>query len=101
MISTSKTGAIGEHVAAAWFMEKGFEVFLNASSDGPADLVLWDGSKTLLVDIKTMTSPYMKKDGSYSLAQNPRWTDNGIAVVSYVLGEDSLRVPEGFWEYFT
>ena len=97
---TTRIGDIGEHYAASWFLEKGLEVFMNASGCGKADMILWSGDKMMPVDIKTLRSPYTRKDGSYSLSQTPRFTDDGIAIVVYVLGEDAVRLPEGFWEHF-
>jgi len=65
MISPSKRGVCVEYKAACLFIEAGFEVFLNASPDGPVDLVVWDGANTYLIDCKTLTK-YLRKDGSVS-----------------------------------
>ncbi len=51
-ISTSKRGASVEYQAVALFLEAGFEVFINAAPDGPADLVVWDGTAAYFIDTK-------------------------------------------------
>ncbi|XKM40341.1 hypothetical protein A4U53_030905 [Rhizobium ruizarguesonis] len=48
-------GAINEHVATAWLMKQGYDVFRNASPRGRADLVAnnWDGSGWVPIDVKS------------------------------------------------
>jgi hypothetical protein len=52
MISTSKRGVSVEYQAVTLFLEAGFEVFINAAPDGPADLVVWDGTSSYFIDTK-------------------------------------------------
>ena len=98
MNSTSHTGAAGELLVCAFFLSHGLEVFRNVAASGPADVVLQNGDKFLAVDVKSVRSPYTRKDGSYSLPKIPQFTDSGIAVVVYVHGEAVPRLPAGFWE---
>ena len=51
-ISTSKRGASVEYQAVVLFLQAGFEVFINAAPDGPADLVIWDKDKVYFIDTK-------------------------------------------------
>ena len=51
-ISTSKRGVSVEYQAVVLFLQAGFEVFINAAPDGPADLVIWDGNNTYFIDTK-------------------------------------------------
>ena len=97
MNSKNHLGAAGELLACAFFLDHGLEVFRNVASSGPADIVLQNEDKFLAVDIKCVRSPYVRKDGEYSLPQQPRWT-GGAAVVVIVHGEAAVRLPEGFWE---
>ena len=52
MISPVKRGMCVEYEAVILFTKAGFEVFHNANADGPADLVVWDGTNTYLIDCK-------------------------------------------------
>ena len=52
MISPTKRGMCVEYEAIIAFTKAGFEVFHNANADGPADLVIWDGTNTYLIDCK-------------------------------------------------
>jgi len=51
-----------EYLAIVAFTQAGWEVFHNASPDGPADLVVWDGENTYLIDTKK-TKKYVNKTG--------------------------------------
>jgi len=48
-------GAINEHIATAWLMKHGYDVFRNSSPRGRADLVAnkWDGSGWIPIDVKS------------------------------------------------
>ena len=50
------------------------------------------------VDIKSVRSPYVKTDGTYSIGRKIILRDDGVWQLLYVHGEDSLRLPVGFWE---
>lgn len=63
MISPTKRGMCVEYLAITAFIEAGWEVFHNASSDGPADFVVWDGNNTYLIDAKKLTK-YVRGDGT-------------------------------------
>jgi len=52
MISPTKRGMCVEYLAIVAFTRAGFEVFHNANADGPADLIVWDGEDTYLIDTK-------------------------------------------------
>ena len=100
MISTAHTGAAGELFACQYFLSHGVEVFRNVAPAGPVDLVVYNktNGKSAPVDIKSVRSPYVRADGSYSLGISPKLRDDGVWQITYVHGEDSLRIPEGFWE---
>jgi hypothetical protein len=99
MNSRNHLGAYGELYVTNYLLENGMEVFRNVAPSGPADLIAWnkETGKTVLIDVKCVRDPYIRKDGSYSLPKNPQWSD-GIAVVVYVHGEVAVRLPDGFWE---
>ena len=48
-------GAVNEHLATAWLMKEGYDVFRNASPRGRADLVVrdWDAGEWISVDVKS------------------------------------------------
>ena len=98
MISTAHTGAAGELFACQYFLSHGVEVFRNVAPAGPVDLMVYNkiNSQSAPVDIKSVRSPYIRADGSYSLGISPKLRDDGVWQLTYVHGEDSLRIPEGF-----
>ena len=100
MISTAHTGAAGELFACQYFLSHGVEVFRNVAPAGPVDLMVYNKTncESAPVDIKSVRSPYVRADGSYSLGISPKLRDDGVWQLTYVHGEDSLRIPEGFWE---
>ena len=100
MISTAHTGAAGELFACQYFLSHGVEVFRNVAPAGPVDLMVYNktNGKSAPVDIKSVRSPYVRADGSYSLGISPKLKDDRVWQITYVHGEDSLRMPEGFWE---
>ena len=100
MISTAHTGAAGELFACQYFLSHGVEVFRNVAPAAPLDLMVYNkiNSQSAPVDIKSVRSPYIRADGSYSLGISPKLRDDGVWQLTYVHGEDSLRIPEGFWE---
>ncbi len=46
-------GAWAELAACQWLLSRGYEVFLNISSHGPADLVAFQGEQILKIDVKS------------------------------------------------
>ena len=53
--STSRIGDISEIEMCAYFLRKGYEVFRNISSSGPADIIIWKPENNIvhIVDIKS------------------------------------------------
>jgi len=100
MNSKNHTGAAGEMLVCAYFLSHGLEVFRNVASSGPVDLMLLnlETNKSILVDVKSFRSPYVKSDGSYCLGSKCCLRDDGVWQITYVHGEASPRLPEGFWE---
>lgn len=54
-VSPSTKGAISEHIATAWLLASGFDVFRNVSPNGRADLLAvdWQKNETIRVDVKS------------------------------------------------
>jgi len=100
MISTAHTGAAGELFACQYFLSHGVEVFRNVAPAGPVDLMVYNkwNNKSAPIDIKSVRSPYVRADGTYSIGISPKLREDGVWQITYVHGEDSLRIPEGFWE---
>lgn len=100
MNSTNHTGAAGEMLVCAFFLSQGLEVFRNVASSGPIDLIVFnkEAGQSILIDVKSVRSPYVRQNGSYSLGQKCCLRDDNVWQVVYVHGEASPRLPEGFWE---
>lgn len=100
MNSTNHVGAAGEMLVCAYFLSQGLEVFRNVASSGPVDLMLLnlETNQSIMVDVKSFRSPYIKADGSYSLGRKCSLREDGVWQVLYVHGEAVPRLPEGFWE---
>lgn len=100
MRSKGHVGAAGELFVSQYFLSQGFEVFRNLSPHGPADLFVYnpETNSAIPVDVKSFRSPYTKVDGSYTTGAKPRLRDDNVWQVTYVHGEASVRLPEGFWE---
>jgi Holliday junction resolvase-like predicted endonuclease len=100
MNSTSHVGAAGELFACSYFLAQGLEVARNIAASGPMDLIVYNklNGRMVAIDIKSVRSPYVRKDGSYCISHDAKWSPNNIAQCTYVHGEASLRIPEGFWE---
>ena len=52
-MSTSRIGAWGESTATAYFLQKGYSVFGQVNPDAPFDLVVFDGNRTIKVEVRT------------------------------------------------
>jgi hypothetical protein len=89
MISPVKRGSIIELEAQILFTKAGFEVFTNTHADGPADLVVWDGSIFYPIDTKKLKR-YIRADGSIGFSKAAK-RDNQDNV--YILG----YTPEDGW----
>jgi hypothetical protein len=100
MNSKNHTGAAGEMLVCAFFLSQGLEVFRNVASSGPVDLMLLnlETNQSISVDVKSVRTPYVKADGSYSIKHLSCLRDDGVWQVAYVHGEAAPRLPEGFWE---
>ena len=100
MNSTAHVGAVGELFACNYFITNGLEVCRNVASSGPVDIMVFnkENGKSAAIDIKSVRSPYVKADGSYSISPKATLKDDGVWQLVYVHGEASLRIPEGFWE---
>ena len=100
MKSTAHTGAAGELFACQYFLSHDVEVFRNVAPAGPVDLMVYNktNGKSAAIDIKSVRSPYVRADGTYSLGISSKLREDGVWQITYVHGETSLRIPEGFWE---
>lgn len=54
-VSPGTKGSISEHIATAWLLSNGYDVFRNVSPTGRADLMAvdWDKDETIRVDVKS------------------------------------------------
>ena len=63
-MSDSRKGDFAEYYAVTWLWDQGYEVFVNAGSDGMVDMIAWhpDTGETILIDVKTVRSTKNDKD---------------------------------------
>ena len=54
--SQSRKGDLAEYYAVTWLWDNGYEVFKNASSCGPIDMIAIKDGQSLLIDVKTSDS---------------------------------------------
>ena len=52
--SNSRKGDLAEYYAITWLWDNGYEVFPNAGSSGPIDMVAIKDGEVTLVDVKTL-----------------------------------------------
>ena len=80
MISTAHTGAAGELFACQYFLSHGVEVFRNVAPAGPVDLMVYNKTNcaSAPVDIKSVRSPYVRADGTYSMGIRPKLREDGV-----------------------
>lgn len=99
MNSTAHIGAAGELCACSYFLAQGLEVCRNVAASGPVDLVVYnkDNGRMVAVDIKSHQHVSFRCDGTLCPTYSPKWV-NRIAIVKYFHGNNSVSVPEGFWE---
>lgn len=100
MKSPSSFGAYGELFVCNYFINLGLEVFRNVSPAGPVDLVIYntETKKSLLIDVKSTRSGYIKANGVQSFPTGPKFRDDGVWQILYVHGEAAIRLPDGFWQ---
>lgn len=65
-VSAIRKGCVNEHIAKAWLLKLGYEVFSNISPEGPADLVAvkFDSQETMYVDVKSQSFSFDGEDSS-------------------------------------
>jgi len=51
----SRVGDLSEFYSITWLWDQGYEVFPNAGSQGPVDMIAWhpDTEETIFIDVKT------------------------------------------------
>ena len=56
--SAQRKGDFAEHYAITWLWDNGYEVFPNAGSNGPIDMVAFKDGGITLIDVKTLHTKY-------------------------------------------
>lgn len=86
----TRKGTISEHIALAWAMKNGYEVYRNVCGSGPADLIFCIDGEYVPVDVKSVafanTSPIYNK-------LNDRQKKLGVQLL-YVQDENDV-----FWDF--
>lgn len=94
--TSSQIGALGELRVAQYFLEEGYEVFQNICHTGPADLTVWDKETGVvrLVDVKTQTAAYVRKDGKILYGQKAIKREDGVFQVLLDRQTGQILLPE-------
>ena len=79
--SSNRVGDMSEFYAVTWLWDQGYEVFVNAGSDGMVDMIAWHPSteETILIDVKTVRCKHRQSGRFLSLEQRER----GVRVLKY------------------
>lgn len=96
-VSPATKGAISEHIATAWLLKQGYDVFRNVSPNGRADLLAvdWVNDKTVRVDVKSRGfSPNGK--GERASADRGKFELNKGFDIRYLIVDD-----EGACEWYS
>lgn len=98
-LSSATSGAIAELQAATWLMERGLEVFRNVSPAGAADIIVREPQtgKMLPVDVKSVSAPYVRANGSLFY---PKSTLRGDAHRLMVVGGQVLGFLSNSGEHY-
>jgi len=72
-VDSNRKGDLAEYYAVTWLWDEGYEVFKNAGSTGPIDLIAYnlETKETLLIDVKTFQEQKIG-NGNYSQTSNTR-----------------------------
>jgi len=89
-ISPGQKGAISEHLASAWLLQQGYDVFRNISPNGRADLlaVNWDADETIRVDVKSQEFTLTAKGPRADAAREMEERNEGFDIKYLVVRDD-------------
>lgn len=84
-VGAVRKGAMNEMLASGFLLARGYDVFRNVSSQGPADLVAvnWDTGERLNIDVKSAAFSVGSRDGRETLERAAKL---GICIM--VVGND-------------
>lgn len=88
-VSPATKGAISEHIATAWLMRQGYDVFRNVSPNGRADLLAvdWAKDETIRVDVKSQGYESVT-DSARASAQSEKRDLNAGFDIRYLVVQD-------------
>ena len=95
--SRGATGACGELYVCQYFLTKGYQVFRNVAPTGSVDIIIYKDGVSKLIDVKTTTTAYTRKDGSIFI-NVPCEKRGDIWLLAFNAETNELHFPEGFWE---
>jgi|TARA_R100001463_G_scaffold109446_3_gene164088 Holliday junction resolvase-like predicted endonuclease len=94
--SNSRVGDLSEFYAVTWLWDNGYEVFLNAGTQGPIDLIAYKDGNATLIDVKT-ESHDPRKEGNYYCTHQVRTElqkELGVKLLGYNPATRQLRFVE-------
>jgi len=92
----SRVGDLSEFYAVTWLWDNGYEVFLNAGTQGPIDLIAYKDGNATLIDVKT-ESHDPRKEGNYYCTHQVRTElqkELGVKLLGYNPATRQLRFVE-------
>ena len=94
--SNSRVGDLSEFYAVTWLWDNGYEVFLNAGTQGPIDLIAYKDGNATLIDVKT-ESQDRRREGNYYCNHKARTKlqkELGVKLLGYNPATRQLRFVE-------
>jgi len=94
--TNSRVGDLSEFYAVTWLWDTGYEVFLNAGTQGPIDLIAYKDGNATLIDVKT-ESHDPRKEGNYYCTHQVRTElqkELGVKLLGYNPATRQLRFVE-------
>ncbi len=67
--SKSRKGDLAEYYAVTWLWDNGYEVFPNAGSTGPVDIIAVKNNEVIMIDVKTFRQGDSKASGQRTKKQ--------------------------------
>ena len=90
--STHRKGDFAEYYAITWLWDNGYEVFPNAGSNGPIDMVAFKDGGITLIDVKTLYADNPDKPPmSVSATRSQEQKNLGVVLLAFAPETRKLR----------
>jgi len=90
--SAQRKGDLAEYYAVTWLWDNGYEVFPNAGSSGPIDMVAFKDGKITLIDVKTLCLDSPKRPAMSTSSRRTQEQKNlGVVLLGFAPETRKLR----------